>query len=175
MSEKTDLLKDLGDLAKTLKREPPIGGTVAELKVLRTEWTAEVTALEEEETVEDDDADTIITTTLSDEKELDGGQPLVSLSETSQADVTHAQGNADISTSTRKVAAITGSSIKQHSAAVLRDSSEELVRFTALVTLHINAVGDDGKEQPVVVAGKSARIPLELFNTLRDRRLVKRT
>ncbi len=138
MSEKTDLLKALAELAVKLDRKPPADGTVAELKVLRTEWTAEVTALDD--TGEDIVVDTGNTTTIL-------------------------SGPAGTGTSS-------GATLDDD-VQVRLHSGEQLVRFVAVVTLHVNAVDDDGNLQPVVVAGTTARLPAKVFSALRDKRLVK--
>ncbi|MCS2168034.1 DNA-packaging protein FI [Scandinavium manionii] len=132
MSEKTDLLKALAELAVKLDRNPPVDGTVAELKVLRTEWTAEVTALDEPN--EPDEP----------------GKTSVSLVPTAP-----------------------DTTAKKPEVPVASDNDEQLVRFVAVVTLHVNAVDDDGNLQPVVVAGTTARLPAKVFSALRDKRLVK--
>lgn len=132
MSEKTDLLKALAELAVKLDRKPPADGTIAELKVLRTEWTTEVTALDEPNE--------------PDEPEKISVSPVPTTPDTTA---------------------------KKPEAPAASDNNEQLVRFVAVVTLHVNAVDDNGNLQPVVVAGSAARLPAKVFSVLRDRRLVK--
>lgn len=55
-----------------------------------------------------------------------------------------------------------------------KSGTPSLVRFTALVTLHVNAVSDDDDEIAVVVKGQSARLPEDVFNQLQKRKLVKK-
>ncbi|MFB4575849.1 DNA-packaging protein FI [Enterobacter hormaechei subsp. hoffmannii] len=55
-----------------------------------------------------------------------------------------------------------------------KSGTPSLVRFTALATLHVNAVSDDDDEIAVVVKGQSARLPEEVFNQLQKRKLVKK-
>ncbi|WP_202303706.1 DNA-packaging protein FI [Dryocola clanedunensis] len=149
MSEKTDLLKALAELAVKLDRKPPTDGTIAELKVLRTEWTTEVTALDEpnepdepEETEEAEDAEKV-------------DEP------------------APEKTDVNPTPAAPDTTAKKPEAPTASDNDEPLVRFVAVVTLHVNAVDDNGNLQPVVVAGNAARLPAKVFSALRDKRLVK--
>ncbi|GDX06644.1 DNA-packaging protein FI [Buttiauxella sp. A111] len=136
MSEKDTLLKKLGVLAKTLNREPPVDGTVAELKVLLTEWQAEADALEDDGSGDE--------TTL----DMQGGGA-------------NSDGPA-------------GSNTDDNVPTAAKVSAGQLVRFTALATLHINAVNDANEVLPVVVAGGCARIPDALFSQLQRRNLVKK-
>ncbi|HCT9390110.1 TPA: hypothetical protein OUC24_003870 [Enterobacter hormaechei] len=55
-----------------------------------------------------------------------------------------------------------------------KSGTPSLVRFTALATLHVNAVSDDDDEIAVVVKGQSARLPKEVFDQLQKRKLVKK-
>ena len=52
--------------------------------------------------------------------------------------------------------------------------ADGLVRFTALATLHVNAVGDHDNVVAVVVKGQSARLPKAIFDGLQKRKLVKK-
>ena len=52
--------------------------------------------------------------------------------------------------------------------------ADGLVRFTALATLHVNAVSDNDSVVAVVVKGQSARLPKAVFDGLQKRKLVKK-
>ncbi|EEH8549847.1 hypothetical protein GXE18_24305 [Salmonella enterica] len=119
-------------------------GTNAELKGKIVEWQAELDALDAE------DAD-------------DGSNHTEDGNNTGDTGASQAGAGAE---TVVKPAEVVPSSNKS--------GTPSLVRFTALATLHVNAVSDDDDEIAVVVKGQSARLPEEVFNQLQKRKLVKK-
>ncbi|EMA3598383.1 hypothetical protein U2T19_004715 [Salmonella enterica] len=119
-------------------------GTIAELKGKVVEWQAELDALDAEGV---DDG--------SDHTE-DGNNT---------GDTGASQAGAGAETVVKPAEAVPSSN---------KSGTSSLVRFTALATLHVNAVSDDDDEIAVVVKGQSARLPEEVFNQLQKRKLVKK-
>ena len=149
MAEKDDLLKKLGELAEKLGRDAPTSGTNAELKAKVNEWESELAALDDE-----DDGNS----------GSGGGE---TGDNTDGADNTNGGDKP-------KEQADTANDTKATKSAPASTAKPALVRFTALATLHVNAVDDNDRELAVVVKDKSARLPETVFNQLLKRKLVKK-
>lgn len=119
-------------------------GTIAELKGKVVEWQAELDALD----AEDGDHG-------SDHTE-DGNDA---------GDTGASQAGSGAETAVKPAEVVSSSN---------KSGTPSLVRFTALATLHVNAVSDDNDEIAVVVKGQSARLPKEVFDQLQKRKLVKK-